>query len=927
MKIDVSTFQGEAPRIAPELLPDNAAQVAENCRLMSGNLEAWQDLAEQAGIVKTPNVISAYLMAGEYWLHWTESELDYDIGAVDVARGPIEGDTNEFTIFTGSHVPRWTNIELATTEPPPDGVSAGAYPYISYRLGVPEPPGSPTLAVSQSEAEGSVSITNSGAEEGGGSITGWTVDTGDLDTHDDNDVAGLEAYEGGFYFYGGAAAATTEAYQDINLADAGLSESRFLTLTWRQATGLNGSTGYMSMEFYDATNTLLATEAGLDVAGGLLEWTERSVSRLVEPNTEYVRLVMHFTRVGAGENDCYIDGISLDSSDATFNFDGSGGFTGWTNSGWVINTDASRGRPQPSFHTDNPGGGVNYMYRLVGSQDSPRIEMNADVYLVQNEARARLGFLLFSTSSGQGSGIELQRNTANVIARSYSSWTTQGGSLIATLNTDNDDEELKNKWLRLNIIAERNSATSATLTVNVYGLDNGVIYLADGVVDIAIDGDYFGMRWDSGDSANQSYVDNLSISVAAPDPSADDDEDLILTNYVFTFVNSIGQEGPPSDVSRDIQFNEGTVVTITTPTTADDDFDITHKRIYRAVTGTDGTTVYRLVVELPLATATHEDDVEDDGLEDDILITTDWDLPPVDGQNVLSLPNGITLLTAKNIVCPSVVNYAHAYPEAYRLLTESDIVAAGAIDTSVVLATQTRPYMLLGSNPESMSMSKFEQPQGCVAKRSLVSVRNYGIIYASPDGLVAITGPGNLQLLTEGYFTRREWQSQVVPDSIVAVAHDDRYFGTCNGQDSTGRSFIFDPRAGGNGWTWLDFTWQAAYSDPETDNLYFVINNELFLWEGNDVSRRPYTWRSKLHLFGRGVAFQVAQVEADNYDDLVLKVYSKGVLYQTKTITSDREFTLKQKATREFEFELTGTERVRSVTLAESIEELIGGQP
>lgn len=915
MKMKFDTFTGEAPRIAPELLPENAAQVAENCRFLSGNLESWQDLAEQPGIVKTTQINTIYLMAGQYWLHWRDDEVDYDIACVDVARGPLEGDTTEFTIFTATDGPRWTNINLATDEPPPGGVDVGAYPYVSYRLGVPAPTTAPTLVVSQGSDGSNVDLTNPGAEAGGGSITGWTVDSGDLDTHDDNSVPGLTAEEGGFYFYGGAAAATTEAHQDITLSTVGVAPGATLTLNWYQATGSNGSTGYMAMAFYDATNTLINTEAAADIAPDTaLTWTQREVSALIPETTSYVRLIMHFTRVGVGENDCYIDDITLNSADASFAFDGSS-LSGFTNSGWSVSS--ARGRPTPSFYSGTNDGSVNYIYRLIGSEDSPRVEMMVDLYKVEQEYGARLGFLLFATQSGQGAGIELDRENGAVRAINYGSWTTPTGTVISTISTG-ATERFKNKWLRLHIVAEK-AGTSATLTVNLYALDSGTVYVLDSTVDVPVDGGYFGVRWAAGDTANSAYVDNIALTVDAAAVSTDDTS-IVLTNYVYTFVNGIGQESAPSPVSRDVQFGENTAVTVTTPTTADSDYYVTDKRIYRAVTGSDGTTVYRLVVELPLATATYDDDVQDDGLEDDTLQTVDWDLPPFDAQNALSLPNGITLLTSKNTVCPSVINYPHAYPQVYRLLTESDIVAAGAIDTSVVLATETRPYMLLGSDPSSMSMSKFEQNQGCVSKRSLVSLRGYGIIYASPDGLVGITAPGNLTLLTESYFSRREWQD-LNPSSIVAVAHDDRYFGSYLGSDSVSRGFIFDPRQGGNGWTWLDFHFHAAYSDPLTDNLYLLIDNNINQWEGSD-GRRPYSWRSKLFMLERPTSFRFAKIDAADYSNLTLKLYSAGNLYATKTVTSDREFILPAKAVRNFEYELSGTARVQSAQFGEDVTEL-----
>lgn len=71
MRIDVSSFKGEAPRVAPRLLPNDMGQATSNPRLISGNLEAWKAFANgQAGQAIAPNPISIFYMNDQLWLTW-----------------------------------------------------------------------------------------------------------------------------------------------------------------------------------------------------------------------------------------------------------------------------------------------------------------------------------------------------------------------------------------------------------------------------------------------------------------------------------------------------------------------------------------------------------------------------------------------------------------------------------------------------------------------------------------------------------------------------------------------------------------------------------------------------------------------------------------------------------------------------------------
>lgn len=146
----VTSFRGEAPRVTPRALPDNAATNATNARLLTGDLTAWKQFTVTEALANTGPVETIYLL-NNAWLSW-----DVD---VDVARGVIPGDTTFRTYLTGLDVPRFTNYALATS-------GAQPYPTETRILGVPGPDSVPTivLGVDPTSSTFSVNVTDHGDE-------------------------------------------------------------------------------------------------------------------------------------------------------------------------------------------------------------------------------------------------------------------------------------------------------------------------------------------------------------------------------------------------------------------------------------------------------------------------------------------------------------------------------------------------------------------------------------------------------------------------------------------------------------------------------------------------------------------------------------------------------------------------------------------
>lgn len=131
----LANMSGVAPKLTPELLQDQLAQTALNVRLHNGGVASLREPVTIATPTKAGPCNTIYRFgknAGEsqYWFKWST--------AVSICRGPIAGDTEERTYFTGSGTPKKTKFDLATQ-------SGTDYPMASYELGIPAPTAAPTL--------------------------------------------------------------------------------------------------------------------------------------------------------------------------------------------------------------------------------------------------------------------------------------------------------------------------------------------------------------------------------------------------------------------------------------------------------------------------------------------------------------------------------------------------------------------------------------------------------------------------------------------------------------------------------------------------------------------------------------------------------------------------------------------------------------
>lgn len=127
--IKITSFLGTAPKISPELLPNAAAQIANNCKLYSGDLIPYPqpvvvDNTVRTGTIKTLFVLRDPVTNAKKWLSWLTD--------VDIAVASKTNQDEQRFYYSGDGVPKVSNYELATA-------GAAPYPVTYYDLGLPLP--------------------------------------------------------------------------------------------------------------------------------------------------------------------------------------------------------------------------------------------------------------------------------------------------------------------------------------------------------------------------------------------------------------------------------------------------------------------------------------------------------------------------------------------------------------------------------------------------------------------------------------------------------------------------------------------------------------------------------------------------------------------------------------------------------------------
>jgi hypothetical protein len=442
--------------------------------------------------------------------------------------------------------------------------------------------------------------------------------------------------------------------------------------------------------------------------------------------------------------------------------------------------------------------------------------------------------------------------------------------------------------------------------------------------------------------------------------------------YLYTWVTEYNEEGPPSEVSVVNGWSNAVwTVSLYTPepNNMGVDRNITKTRIYRSVSDQYGSGAYFLVAEIPVTQATYVDVIQDDTVSLNAqLQSLYWYAPPTDLKAMVPFPNGISVGFKSNEVWFSEPYRPHAWPPGYVLTTEFPIVGIGVCGQSVVVCTQGSPYLITGTHPSRMALTKINLPEPCIHRGSIVST-DTTVLYVSQNGLIQISQSGAGGNVTEGWISRERWQELVPQKQIRAVKHATSYFafGCMIGYDSsvakTGftvelsnedqTSFTIWPQPGGH---------RLGFSLLDSPNKFDIENVQLDVWTGvglliqdgwiyyydftdTDPVITPYKWRSKTFQQTARKNFeavrvwfnvpsttpqQIARNTAEPQPTLgpnqygIVRVYADGELYTTRELRTSGELLRiysGQKA-EQWQFEIEGRVNVSNLQIATSVKEL-----
>lgn len=330
--------------------------------------------------------------------------------------------------------------------------------------------------------------------------------------------------------------------------------------------------------------------------------------------------------------------------------------------------------------------------------------------------------------------------------------------------------------------------------------------------------------------------------------------------YVYTYVNSYKEEGPPSPVQVvTCAASQKVAVTVKRDATTLNYAPITEIRVYRTPTGST-LAQYFYVGTIGAASGpgdyTFQDSVQGEQLNEP-LASADHYPPDQALQGLMSLPNGILAAWKGNELHFSEAYKPWAWPPQYVKTLPNAIVGGIVYGAGAFITTRGQPYLVSGVSADSMTTSKINVDQAGVSKRS-IAVVDGTVIYASHDGLVVVSGGSASLAQGQKFFTREVWRAR------YSTGLSTMHFSVWDGRlVAFSPSAVFRPfmirmdEADGTMTELPSFVAKCAFVSQLSDQMYYANGNGLFQFNGG--SNITAAWQSREIVVARPVNFGIAQ--------------------------------------------------------------------
>lgn len=246
--LKITNFLGIAPKLAPELLPDTAAQIAENVKLNSGDLIPYTDIVIAGSTNRNDDIKTIYPLrepssGNLIWLSWPTD--------VNVAIANSTLVENQRFYYTGDGAPKASDYDLAT-----NGVAP--YPIAYYDLGLPLPT---TKATTVATSFTSIS-TSTYTRDTGGIATIVTATPHGLRTGNSIIISGFDKRTGTYSQTGNTVTVTIVGHA--------LSTGESVTLDFVDGTAIDGTypitvTGPNTFTITSSVSASTSGSVGLDL--------------------------------------------------------------------------------------------------------------------------------------------------------------------------------------------------------------------------------------------------------------------------------------------------------------------------------------------------------------------------------------------------------------------------------------------------------------------------------------------------------------------------------------------------------------------------------------------------------------------------------------------------------------------------------------
>lgn len=876
--VKIVGFLGTAPKISPELLPNTAGQIATNCKLYSGDLIPYPQPVVVANTGRTGSIKTLFALRDP---DTDEKKWLSWLTDVDIAVASKTDKDEQRFYYSGDGKPKVSNYELATT-------GAAPYPVGYYDLGL-EPPDD-SLKLTTTAATFTEKTTASYARDAANIVTIVTSAAHGLRTGNSVSVSGF-SYINGTYAQSGST--RTGTYDEkaatlslvVTITNHGLQTGMVANLQFSADPTIDGA---YSVSVIDKDN-FAVTAPTAAARSGNVTWTNSGTTTIT------VTINNHGLANGSQ--------VTLDFTSGTAT-DGTYTVTNVTANTFDIITTIP----------NTTSGDVKWDIRNLNATNVECTVVNSTTFTYFSP-----GPQITTTTSSAG-----KVNLGGL---------TQARSYTFTWVTPWDEESIAAKPSDDLFIKEGITVTVSNIPTTKPAGNNFVRGVKLYRTLAAASGTEFYLLqtlWFPTGLASVQRTSNVSrVALLYPHNLSVDDRFKISGCTVASF-DITG--GIVTDVIDDYTFEYSQAGADVANTI------VAAGTLYHDVSENPPTTTARYWGDGGVYTFTDDFDSRD---LFDILATDNYDPPPEDLQGLTAIQNNILCGFVGNTLYFSEPGRPHAWPAAYAVNLEHNVVGVAAISGSALVTTDSYPYIVSGSDPANgMSTARIDANFPCLNKNSMVTM-GYGIVYSTHDGLAVYSPSSGAAIITKLLYNNDTWQTDIDPKTVVAEYYGDNYFAS----HSTG-AFVFEQDAKVGGYfVNADYSFTASWYDALDGIVYYVSGTNGDIYEWDDLSQPAVTqeWKSKVIVTKDMINLGAARVIADyttvtstwdsevqqwnnaltnwnTADEITFRLWVDKQLIFTTTVNDTDGFRLPTGyRTDTFEVGVEGNVRVRAIHLAETM--------